>query len=225
MMRRLLTACCVLALSTVHAQDGGIVGAWRLIPELSTPAPRPPGQGERPRERGPGGGRPPGGGHGGRGGGMGMPGMPGGGGPSEKDMHRLRVIMDRLTQPPASLTIVRDGAKVVVTDADGRSASYTTDGRKEERLTGDGEFVSRSRFEGDTLVIEEDFGGGVKLTTRATPVLSGDHRQLEVTLKAAGLPKRPGPPGGGRPPEAGEEGRGPRGPIDSATRVYERIGQ
>jgi hypothetical protein len=153
---------------------------------------------------------------------MGMPGMGGGGGPSEKDMHRIRVIADRVSQPPASLTIVRDGAKVIVTDSDGRSVTYTTDGRKEERLTGDGEFVSRSRFEGDTLVIEEDFGGGVKLTTRATPVLSGDHEQLEVTLKAAGLPKRPGSSGGGRPPDEGGESRAPRGPIDTATRIYER---
>jgi hypothetical protein len=136
-------------------------------------------------------------------------------------MRRMRVIMDRLTQPPAALTIVREAAKVTVTDGDGRTVTYTTDGRKEERVTGDGEFVSRSHFEGDTLVIEEDFGGGVKLTTRAVPVLSGDHEQLEVTLKATGLPKEPGPPGGGRRPP--DEGGPARGPLDAATRVYERV--
>ena len=144
----------------------------------------------------------------------------GGGGPSEADMRRMRVIRDRLSQPPASLTIVREGARVTVTGADGRSVTYTTDGRKEERLTGDGEFVSRSRFEGDMLVIDEDFGDGVKLTTRATPVLSGDHEQLEVTLKATGLPK---PPGGQRPDPNAWEGGTQRGPIDSATRIYERV--
>jgi len=63
--------------------------------------------------------------------------------------------------------------------------------------------------------------GGVKLTTHAAPVLSGDHEQLEVTLQAAGLPKHQGPPGGGRPPQ-GESGQH-RGPLDSAIRIYEKI--
>ncbi|HTM33663.1 MAG TPA: hypothetical protein VL263_20260 [Vicinamibacterales bacterium] len=222
-MRRLLAVGWLLLAVSLHGQERSIVGAWRLEPELSTPVPKPPAEGERQHGRGPGGGG--GGGYGGgghrggrSGGGMGMPGS---GGPNDKDVHRMRVIMDRLTQPPASLTIVRDASKVIVTDNDGRSVTYTTDGRKEDRLTGDGEFVSRSHFEGDTLVIEEDFGGGVKLTTHAAPVLSGDHEQLEVTLQAAGLPKHQGPPGGGRPPQ-GESGQH-RGPLDSAIRIYEKI--
>ena len=150
-----------------------------------------------------------------------MPGM--GGGPSEKDMRRMRVIADRISQPHASLTIVRDGPKVIVTDGDGRSVTYTTDNRKEERLTGDGEFVSRAHFEANTLVIEEDFGGGVKLTTRATPVLTGDHEQFEVKLQAAGLPKPPRPPGGGQHPDDRVESRAPRVAMDSTTRIYERV--
>jgi hypothetical protein len=70
-------------------------------------------------------------------------------------------------------------------------------------------------------VVEEDFGGGVKLTTRVAPIVSEERQRLEVTLKATGLPKPPLPPGG-RDPEQPEGA--PRGPLDSATRVYERAG-
>lgn len=130
----------------------------------------------------------------------------GSGGPSEDDMRRLRVIMRRVTEPPASLVIVRDAAKVIVTDGDGRTVSYIADGRKEDRLTGDGEFTSRAKFEGQVLVVQEDFGGGVKLTTRLAPIESENRPRLEVTLKAEGLP-----------------GRAPGGPANGTTRVYERV--
>jgi hypothetical protein len=212
----LLTAfvCAVTAPLAAHLQTHTVVGAWRYNPELSTPVPQQPADGER--RRGGGGGRPPGGGGGGRGGGI--PGMGRGGGPSEDDMRRMRVIIRRVTEPPAALMIVRDGAKVVFTDGDGRTVTYVTDGKKEERVTGDGEFSSKARFEGDVLIVEEDFGGGVKLTTRVAPIVSENRERLEITLKAAGLPKRPN--GGGPPPDGGNGGGRPQ--LESVTRVYER---
>ena len=194
-----------------RVQTHSIVGAWRYNPELSTPVPPRPGDGERRR----GGGRPPGGG--GRGGGI--PGMGRGGGPSEEDMRRMQVIVRRVTEPPASLVVVRDGAKVIFTDGDGRTVSYKTDGKKEDRVTGDGEFSSKAKFEGEVLVVEEDFGGGIKLTTRVAPIVSENRERIEVMLKAAGLPKRPGG-GGGRPPDGGNGGVRPQ--LESVTRVYER---
>lgn len=217
MLRLTMTGLLLAGLTLATSQDTGIAGAWRLNPELGTPLP-PGGSGERPRGRGPGGG-PPGGGRAG-GGGMGIPGM--GRGPSEEDLRRMRVIGRRLTEPPASLVIVRDGTRVIVTDGDGRSVTYIADGRKEARVTGDGEFTSRARFEGDALIVDEDFGGGVKLTTRVAPTLSEERQRLEVTLKAAGLPKPPRPPGGSRDADAAEDGA-PRGPRDNATRIYERV--
>lgn len=205
----------VTAAGFVHAQERGITGAWRYNPELSTPLPQAAPDGQRPRGGGPGGGRPPGGGRGG-----GMPGMPGmGKGPSQDDLRRMGVIRRRVTEPPASLVIVRDGGRVIVTDGDGRSVTYQTDGRKEERVTGDGEFTSRAHWEDEGLVVEEDFGGGVKLTTRAAPIVSEERERLEVTMTAAGLPKPPDR--GGRPPED-DERRPRRGPIDHVVRVYER---
>lgn len=208
-------ACCLAAPVGAQNENGGIAGGWRYNPELSTPLPPVPPGGERQRG-GPGGGRPPGGGGGGRGGGM--PGM-GRGGPSDDEMRRLRVIRWRVTEPPASLVIVRDGLKVIVTDGDGRTVAYLADGRKEDRLTGDGEFSSRAKFEGAVLVIDEDFGGGVKLTTRVAPMVSENRRRLEVKLTAAGLPKRPGR---GGDTDARDGGAG-RGLLKSVTRVYEQV--
>jgi hypothetical protein len=133
-------------------------------------------------------------------------------------MRRRRVVVSRLTEPPASLVIVRDDVRVSVTDGGGRSVTYTADGRKEPRLTGDGEFTSRATFEGQVLVIEEDFGGGVTLTTRLAPTSVAGRERLEVSLKGNGLPKPPDR--GGRPVETG--GRPGAPPLSEVLRVYER---
>jgi hypothetical protein len=145
-----------------------------------------------------------------------MPGL--GRGPSPEDLRRRRVIVSRLTEPPASLVIVRDNARVIITDGDGRSVTYTADGRKEPRLTGDGEFTSRATFEGQVMVIKEDFGAGVTLTTRLAPTSVGGRERLEVSLKGNGLPKPPDH--GGRPVETG--GRPSAPPLSEVLRIYER---
>lgn len=212
-MFRLLTAALFLiGASSVTAQDTGILGAWRLNPELGSPA-APPRQDDGRPPGGRGAGRP--GGGGGFGGGFGGGGrggpMPGAGrGPSEDDLRRMRVIGRRLADAPRSLVIVRDGERVTLTDGDGRSTTLTAHGKKEERLTGDGEFTSKTRFEGAALVVEEDFGGGVKLTTRYAPVVSEERERLEVTLQASGL----------RPTPSRRDGS--QGPMDGVTRIYER---
>jgi hypothetical protein len=146
-------------------------------------------------------------------GGSGMPGM-GRSGPSEDDMRRVRVIRRRLFEAPAQVVVVRDGDRVSMTDGEGRSVTYKADGRKEDRITGDGEFTSRAHLEGEVLAVEEDFGGGVKLVTRYAPIVSENRQRLEVSLEASGLPK---PPAGANRPG------GRTGPIDSVTRVYERM--
>jgi hypothetical protein len=85
------------------------------------------------------------------------------------------------------------------------------DGKKQERVTGDGEFTSKTRFDGTKLVIEDDFGGP-KLTTTYTPILEGGEiLRLQVTLKPDNLP------GAGRERLANRGGQG--GPT-TITRVY-----
>ena len=54
--------------------------------------------------------------------------------------------------------------------------------------TGDGEFKSKTRFDGSQLIVEDDFGGP-KLTTTYTPMLDGGEiLRLVVTLKPENLP-------------------------------------
>jgi hypothetical protein len=110
---------------------------------------------------------------------------------------------------PLRLLITRSGDNVTIVDELGRSYTLKADGKKQERVTGDGEFTSKTRFEAATLVVEEDFGGP-KLITTYTPVLEGGELlRLEVVLKAENMPgaarerleARRGAGGGSGPPE------------------------
>jgi hypothetical protein len=163
------------------------------------------------------------GGRGGRGGGPG--GRTGGGGRlNEKDLRRLQVIRQRLTEPAARLVLVLDPGRAVITDDEGRSIAYKTDGKKEDRVTGDGEYTTKAVMQGEALVVEEDFGGKVTLVTRYAMVVSEARERLEVTIRARGLPRMADRPGGrGMPPRDGGDPTVQRpGPPDAVTRVYER---
>jgi hypothetical protein len=204
MVRSLATALVlVTSLAVLSAQDTGIVGTWRLNTGLSTPLPPPPrvpASSGRPGAQSSGGLSSM------------IPGM--GRGPSDSDLRRMQVIQRRLFETPQTLTIVRDSARITFTDGEGRTLTLLADGKKQQRVTGDGEFESRAHFEGEVLVLEEDFGGGVKLLTRFAPIASDEEPRLEVTMKASGGPK---------PPTRTErDGEGSRGPTDGATRVYDR---
>jgi hypothetical protein len=123
-----------------------------------------------------------------------------------------------MTEIPDRLIITRDGDSVTITDGDGRSARLKADGKKQDRVTGDGEFTSKTHFDGVRLVVEEDFDGP-KVTTTYAPVLEGGEiLRLEVTVKVDGM--RGGPGGGGRGPGgAGESGT--RGAPPERKRVYD----
>ena len=83
-------------------------------------------------------------------------------------MRQAQVIRRRLSEIPLRLIISRNGDSVTIVDEIGRSQTLKADGKKQDRLTGDGEFTSKARFEGAKLVVEEDFGGP-KLITTFTP--------------------------------------------------------
>ena len=198
-MRRLVLLASVIALSLTslsRAAELTVTGAWTLNRDLTTvpderEARRLPESGRR------GGG---GGGVGGRGGGGGTPGGRGGIGgrgglggfggnaPNEDEVHKAQVIRRRMTEIPLRLIISRNGESVTIMDEIGRSQTLKADGKKQERVTGDGEFTSKTRFDGAKLVIEEDFGGP-KLTTTYTPILfGGEIPRLEVTLTTDNMP-------------------------------------
>jgi hypothetical protein len=127
---------------------------------------------------------------GGRGGVGGRGGLGGfsGNAPNEDEVHKAQVIRRRFSETPLRLIISRSGDHITIVDEIGRSQTLKADGKKQERVTGDGEFTSKTRFDGAKLVIEEDFGGP-KLTTTYTPLLEGGEiPRLEVTLKAENMP-------------------------------------
>lgn len=213
-MRSLVLLLSVVALSfpaVPKAAELTVIGAWTLNKDLTS---MPDGDARRPAEgtrRGGPGGR----GGGGRGGGIGgRSGFGGGNGPNEDEMHKVEVIRRRFTEMPLRLVITRNGDSVTIVDEIGRSQSLKADGKKQARVTGDGEFTSKTRFDGAKLVVEEDFGGP-KLTTTYTPVLEGGEiARLEVTLQTDNMP------GAGR---ERLQARGSAGPRDPAgfKRVYD----
>lgn len=192
-------------LTLTHIQHPDIVGAWHFNPEVSSPV--PPHADDHPASRRDGPSRD----------GTGTAGMLEGS--SERDMRQLRMILRRLEEPPASLTIVRYGDRVILTNGEGRTVTYAADGRNEEHVSGDGEFTSRAQFEGEVLVVEEDFGGGMKLTSRYEPVAGEGAQFLEVTLNATGLPKLRRP---GADSADGLDAATSRMSPDGVLRVYER---
>lgn len=202
------------------ASNGDIAGAWILNRDLTT-APqraetdRPAGGGGR--RGGSGGYGGPGGGRGGFGGGMGRGGMGGGmGRPSDEDMRKMEVVRRRLTEIPERLIVVRDPQSVSITDGNGRHLNYKVDGKKQDQFTGDGEFTSKTHFESNRLVVEEDFGGR-KVTTTYTPILDGDKARLEVTVKPEGGKNV----GSGRGGPGGSSEDHTASPPRDFTRVYD----
>jgi hypothetical protein len=84
-----------------------------------------------------------------------------------------------------------EGTRVQLVDELGRTTNLVADGKKQERLTGDGEFKSVTRLEGARLIVEEDFGGP-KVTTTYERVTSDGENRLQVTLQIDGAPEGPG---------------------------------
>ena len=186
----ILTLAAGLILSApMGAADVDVTGAWKLNRELSTPQARAGGRDDdgrggvaRPgaqavaRRGGAGGGI---GGFGGRGG------MGGGSAPKEEELRKVEAVRRRMSEVPERLIITRSGDVITITDDFGRSYTLKADGKKQERVTGDGEFKSKTRFEAAKLIVEEDFGGP-KVTTTYTPTLvGGEIRRLEISLSPA----------------------------------------
>jgi len=189
-------------------EKGSVQGEWSLNRELTPAAPSRGDDVRRPVGR-----RPPGGGSGGfpggGGGGGGFGGGPPGGrpGPSEKDMRKMEAVRRRIEEVPQRLVIFIDGMRVQLVDELGRATNLVADGKKQERVTGDGEFKSVTRLEGARLVVEEDFGGP-KVTTTYERLASDGESRLQVTLQIDGMPE-------------GRGGRGDQTAKVPITRIYD----
>ena len=215
-----LAAAIVLAVVTaplaMTTQEGATVqGDWTLNRDLTPDPPKRDDDVRRPEGR-----RPPGGGGGG--GFPGGGGRPGGGfggggpggarrGPSEKEMRKVDAVRRRIEEVPQRLVISIDGTRVQVVDELGRATNLVANGKKQDRLTGDGEFKSITKLEGGRLVVEEDFGGP-KVTTTYERLTGDGQSRLQVTLQVDGMPDGRGGPGS----------QSPRAPI---TRIYDAVKQ
>ena len=172
---------------TAAAQPAGrdaLVGAWQLDYDLtSTPPdidPAPVDDGKRPRA-----------GIGDVGGRFGpgrMGGSFGGGQAGAHERQKMRTLLRRAGDAPARLTLVMDGARVLLTDGQGRTTTLTTDNRPRPVVTVDGEADVRARWQDDALVVEEDFGSRMKLIYHHAATTVGETRQLRVTVAIEGVP-------------------------------------
>lgn len=133
-------------------------GAWLLDREASTLP--PPGAMARVRPGGSGGGS----------GGFSGPGMGGSGGgrgsrPSEEEIQQFRDLVQELLQPPARLTITRDGEAVAFVNADGRVRKYVPNGKPEKHQMNAGTVETKTRWEGPALLVETRLRDGMTLKT------------------------------------------------------------
>ena len=176
----------------VTQEKTNVQGDWSLNRDLTPTMPKRDDDVRRPEGR-----RRPGGrggfpaGGGGFGGGSG--GEPGGGrrGPSEKEIRKIEVVRRRIDDAPQRLVISIEGTRVQLVDELGRTTNLVADGKKQERLTGDGEFKSVTRLEGARLVVEEDFGGP-KVTTTYERLTGDGESRLQVTLQIDGTARGAG---------------------------------
>ena len=194
-------------LVALNQESATVQGEWSLNRELTPALPQRDDGGRRPEGRrapGEGGGFP--GGRGSPGGGFGGGGLAGDRrGPSEKEMRKLAAVRRRLEEVPQRLVISIDGKRVQIVDELGRATNLVADGKKQDRLTGDGEFKSITKLEGGRLIVAEDFDGPSVTTTYAR--LTGDvESRLQVTLQVEGMPGR---------------GRGGHSSMAPITRIYD----
>jgi hypothetical protein len=179
-------------LAPAGGKTSPIVGAWKLNKDLTD---KPAAENVRGGESGSGSGGAGGGmggrggvGGGGRRGGMGG-GMRGGGnergrGGDPEQMKQMRALLGDVIKPADGWTIVQDGPLVLFTNADGRTQKYTSDGKEEEHLSGDGVIKSKTRWNGEQLIIESKYKDGPKVTRTYT--VSSDLRQLMIHIKVEG---------------------------------------
>ena len=92
---------------------------------------------------------------------------------------------------PEKLSIARDGATFVVTDASGMVTRLTV-GKTERSEIGALTVETKARWDGSTLVVDRKFEGGVKASDRYS--MTPEPRRLEIVSKVdntAALGERP----------------------------------
>jgi hypothetical protein len=164
-------------------------GAWTLNREMSDlrPPSTPGGGDDVPSATPPGGGFGPGGmgGFGGYGGrrGIGGPGPDMSKPPDPERMKRVEAMMRELFDAPPSFVVSASGGAVSFTDADGRTQTFATTGKKEKHQLDAGIIETRTKWDQDVLVKKISLGSGPDVTETYNVLETG---QLQVVLKVGG---------------------------------------
>lgn len=109
---------------------------------------------------------------------------------SSRERQRMRTLLRRMGDAPPTLTIVMDGARVLLTDGLGRTTALGTANRRQRIETADGDVAVRARWDGHELRVEEDFGSRMKLHYVYAVAGRDAARQLIVTVTMEGAPSR-----------------------------------
>jgi hypothetical protein len=147
-------------------------GSWTLDRDLSD-NPRQSGsesavsgQGQHPSQRGGYGGYGRGGGYGGMGrggyGGYGGSGRPGQVSPD--DQKKIEELGREAKSPSPTLTISHSTANIAISDAQGHTRFFQTNGSKDQHQLDSGIVTSTTKWDGNRLVMDYDLGSGRKLT-------------------------------------------------------------
>ena len=206
-LRPFASAAAIAALVvSAHAQTpapagkADLSGIWKLNTDLSDKVPGAPDtQGNTP-PAGEGGGRGGmggggrggfGGGFGGRGGGRGGGmGGPGGGGPQRdpEQMKKMRDFMQAVMTMPAGITIVQQEKEISFTDDQGQVTKITPDGKEEKHVFGSETGKTKTKWNGDQLVMEISGDGSAPKITRTYAIAQGPDgaKQLRVVTSLQG---------------------------------------
>jgi hypothetical protein len=110
---------------------------------------------------------------------------------STDEQRTLDMITTPVRYPPPSLQVSETQTAVTFTDAEGRTRSFQTNGKREPQSFDSARVESSARREGPQLVIDFDLGKGRKMTYTYFVVPTSQQLLLRITFERA--PKEPGP--------------------------------
>jgi hypothetical protein len=111
--------------------------------------------------------------------------------PNAEEQRALDDITAAVRYPPPTLQIARTDTSVTLTDPQGRSRTFQTNGKREQQLFESARADSTARWEGPQLVIDFDLAKGRKMTWTYSVVPTT--RQLLVRIAFEPAPNQPGP--------------------------------
>jgi hypothetical protein len=103
---------------------------------------------------------------------------------STEDRLKIEELVDEIKKPSPSLTIAQTQDTVAVTDSEGHTRTFRTNGKKDKQQLEAVTVSTKTKWEGDKLVAEYDLPGNRRLTY--TYSLTSDPRQLLIEETVAG---------------------------------------